>query len=261
MRRPTRDKDEGSGLCIKDCLAAGNRIASFQDVEDLVNVVVDMSRWSSPRPVRSLDEREPSVRLTFANLHLDAVPVGEVERASSPSSERIGRLREGTLHSLRLRQAKRNTFAGPVHARPSATALVPGSVESAILPVATVATLGDRSGFGAVRRLIKNPCREEVSANWRELARTAAMTRQAGGHWVEPSTAHRDPFRRVTFAWLGGCCEGMSAQVRRLGGLTVLVTTQRCLPILRSRTKPSSSYVERAPLNRKPAGTESASSG
>ena len=44
-------------------------------------------------------------------------------------------------------------------------------------------------------------------------------------------------------------------------GLTTLVTTQRCLPILRSRMNPSFSYVDKAPLKRKPAGTELASSG
>jgi hypothetical protein len=44
-------------------------------------------------------------------------------------------------------------------------------------------------------------------------------------------------------------------------GLTNVVITQRCLPILRSRMNPSFSKVDRAPLNRKPAGTAAASSG
>jgi hypothetical protein len=44
-------------------------------------------------------------------------------------------------------------------------------------------------------------------------------------------------------------------------GSTTLATTQRCLPILRSRTNPSCSYVDRAPWKRKPAGTAPASSG
>lgn len=39
------------------------------------------------------------------------------------------------------------------------------------------------------------------------------------------------------------------------------VTIQRCLPIMRSLVKPSCSYVDRAPLNRNPAGTEPAGSG
>jgi hypothetical protein len=30
-----------------------------------------------------------------------------------------------------------------------------------------------------------------VSANQRELTRTVAASRQAGGHWFEPSTAHK----------------------------------------------------------------------
>jgi hypothetical protein len=60
-------------------------------------------------------------------------------------------------------------------------------------------------------------------------------------------------------------CSGMSLDERRYAsyecGSTSLVTTQRCLPILRSRTNPSLSYVDRAPWKRKPAGTEPASSG
>ena len=42
---------------------------------------------------------------------------------------------------------------------------------------------------------------------------------------------------------------------------TTRATTQRCLPICLSRTNPSLSYVDAAPLKRKPAGTDAASSG
>ena len=58
--------------------------------------------------------------------------------------------------------------------------------------------------------------------------------------------------RDGTLAWAGAGYEF---------GSTILATTQRCLPIFRSRTNPSCSYVDRAPLKRKPAGTEPASSG
>ena len=85
VRGATRDKDEGSRKGINVSLAEGDRVASFQDVEDLVTIVVDMRRWSGPRSVRSLDEREPAIRLLFADLHLDPVPVGKVERASFSS--------------------------------------------------------------------------------------------------------------------------------------------------------------------------------
>src|SRR5215831_8230083 len=42
---------------------------------------------------------------------------------------------------------------------------------------------------------------------------------------------------------------------------TTFLTTHRCFPSLRSRVNPSCSYVESAPLKRKPAGTASAPSG
>ena len=44
-------------------------------------------------------------------------------------------------------------------------------------------------------------------------------------------------------------------------GSTTLATTQRRLPILRSRANPNLSQVDSAPSKRKPAGTEPASSG
>lgn len=44
-------------------------------------------------------------------------------------------------------------------------------------------------------------------------------------------------------------------------GSIVLETTQRCLPIIRSRVKPRWSNVDKAPWNRNPAGTASAGSG
>jgi hypothetical protein len=55
-----------------------------------------------------------------------------------------------------------------------------------------MATFGVRSGsldrFAAGRV----PLNHAAWANQSEQARTVAPTRQAGGHWFEPSTAHSD---------------------------------------------------------------------
>ena len=45
-------------------------------------------------------------------------------------------------------------------------------------------------GFVAVRSFSENPCKQAVSAHSSERPRTPAPSRQAGGHWFEPSSAH-----------------------------------------------------------------------
>jgi hypothetical protein len=56
--------------------------------------------------------------------------------------------------------------------------------------VATMATFGVRSR--SLKRSLAPviPLNHALSANHSEPTRTAAPSRQAGGHWFEPSTAH-----------------------------------------------------------------------
>ena len=96
---------------------------------------------------------------------------------------------------------------------------------------------------------------------------SGARTRgEASGLSSDPdcSPATSTPcFRRVGAAGIRQCAR-MSFERREAAygfGSTTFVTTQRCLPILRSRMNPNFSYVDKAPWKRKPAGTEPASSG
>jgi hypothetical protein len=56
--------------------------------------------------------------------------------------------------------------------------------------VATMATLSVRSGSLRPFNAEWFPLNDAAWANLSEQARTAAPSRQAGGHWFEPSTAH-----------------------------------------------------------------------
>jgi hypothetical protein len=62
--------------------------------------------------------------------------------------------------------------------------------------VATMATFGVRSR--SLKRSLAPviPLNHALSANHSEPTRTAAPSRQAGGHWFEPSTAHLESPRK-----------------------------------------------------------------
>lgn len=98
------------------------------------------------------------------------------------------------------------------------------------------------------------------------IVRVRARTRgEAFGAVLRSRLLARDEYtlRRVGAAGIRQCAR-MSLERREAAygfGSTTFVTTQRCLPILRSRMNPNFSYVDKAPWKRKPAGTEPASSG
>jgi hypothetical protein len=88
MRSAARDEDERSRVCIEHFLPASDCVVSLQDVKDLVDLVVDVQRWTRVRHVRSLDERQTSIRLTSPDFHFDSVSAGEVQAGRFPAGRK-----------------------------------------------------------------------------------------------------------------------------------------------------------------------------
>jgi hypothetical protein len=95
---------------------------------------------------------------------------------------------------------------------------------------------------------------EDSRHPWLDLTVRLNVIRRTAGATTQAPLPPRVPPRSRSGASPGRVQECPLTVARRpLRGSTTLVTTQRCLPILRSRTNPSFSYVDRAPLKRKQA--------
>ena len=111
-------------------------------------------------------------------------------RPDRPRGRRARAARERERHAHRLRRPDRRTVAS-ARRRSSPTA---GSVRENPWPLwpqrAFVRVRSQRTARSRSARLLGFP-------NLSEQARTPQPFRQAGGHWFEPSTAHRDPRSRA----------------------------------------------------------------